>query len=136
MKKVLKCLLMMILTLAMVSCSSSEEKSKSKKSTLQNVDVEKFSQLVKKGNGTILDVRTPEEVQSGKIESAVNINFFDRSFKEQANELDKTKPVYVYCASGGRSGRAMKILGNLGFKEVYNLNGGMGAWKGKGYATK
>jgi len=44
------------------------------------------------------------------------------------SELDKTKPVYVYCLSGKRSGNSMLILQELGFKEVYNLIGGYRHW--------
>ena len=72
----------------------------------------------------LLDVRSPKEWQDGKIASSTCINFFDADFKQQLEKLDKNKPVFIYCASGGRSGKAMPILQEAGFKQVYNLAGG------------
>lgn len=77
----------------------------------------------------ILDVRTPEEWSQGIIEGAHKINWFGETFDAEVKKLDPSKPVLVYCASGGRSAKAMKKLSNMGFTEVYNLEGGMGAWK-------
>ena len=72
----------------------------------------------------LLDVRTPQEWQSGKIASSNFINFNDADFKQQIEKLDKNKPVFVYCAAGGRSSKATPILQAAGFKQVYNLSGG------------
>ena len=77
----------------------------------------------------ILDVRTPEEFQSGHIATAKNINIYDADFKTQLKKLDKEKPVFVYCKVGGRSAKAAKILQELGFTTVYDLEGGMLAWE-------
>jgi len=84
----------------------------------------------------IVDVRTPEEWQSGIIENANCINWFDKEFDQLTSEkLDKEKPVLVYCASGGRSARAQKKFQQLGFKEVYDLQGGITLWKQKKMKT-
>ena len=72
----------------------------------------------------LLDVRTPQEWQSGKIASSNFINFNDADFKQQIEKLDKNKPIFVYCAAGGRSSKATTILQGAGFKQVYNLSGG------------
>lgn len=79
-------------------------------------------------NQNIVDVRTPEEYNEGHIEGAVNINLFDEDFLSKASKLDKNKPVYVYCKSGGRSARASKQLAENGFKNVYDLDGGILNW--------
>jgi len=79
--------------------------------------------------GTLLDARTPQEVREGHIEGAINLNFYDSDFREQLESLDESKPVYVYCRSGGRSGRAAKMLRAAGFPKVYDLEGGILAWK-------
>ena len=76
----------------------------------------------------LIDVRTPEEFAQGKIPGAANINILDQSFSTLVSELDKSKPIMVYCAKGGRSGRAANELKKLGFTEIYDLKGGMGAW--------
>ena len=56
-------------------------------------------------------------------------NIYEPSFETNLAKLDKEKPVAVYCKVGGRSGQAMAKMQELGFKEVYNLKGGMDAWK-------
>lgn len=80
------------------------------------------------GESHLLDVRTPEEVAQGQIAGATNINFYDDNFEEQITGLDKNKPVFVYCKSGGRSGKASALFQKLGFKEIYDLKGGYTAW--------
>ncbi len=94
-----------------------------------DVKVQKFEELVKGGKGIILDVRTAKEFAEGHLDGAVNIDYFDPAFNEKVAKLDKTKPVYVYCHSGGRSAKAMKIMNGAGFKSIYNLVGGYNAWK-------
>ncbi|HET8886418.1 MAG TPA: rhodanese-like domain-containing protein [Salinimicrobium sp.] len=77
----------------------------------------------------LLDVRTPEEFDEGAIEGAKNINFFDEDFAEQVNQFDKNKPVYIYCKSGNRSAKAAKQLQEMGFKEIYDIEGGYMNWE-------
>ncbi len=76
----------------------------------------------------LLDVRTPQEFSNGHLQNAKAINFYDTDFKEKVGQLDKTKAIYVYCAAGGRSSKAAKILQEQGFKAVYNLLGGYTGW--------
>ena len=76
----------------------------------------------------LVDVRTPDEYTSGHLAGAQNIDFYDESFKDRMAKLDKTKPVFIYCKSGGRSGKALNQLTAMGFTEVYNLNGGINEW--------
>jgi rhodanese-related sulfurtransferase len=78
----------------------------------------------------LLDVRTSDEFNSGKIPGAININVMENSFLEAISKLDKTKSYFIYCLSGGRSGRACAIMANQGF-DVYNLVGGIGSWQGQ-----
>jgi rhodanese-related sulfurtransferase len=90
----------------------------------QRVDASTFKAGIASGNVQILDVRTPEELSEGKIEGSININFYDRNFRDQVAKLDKAVPVYVYCRSGARSQQAMEIMRELGFTVVYELKGG------------
>lgn len=76
----------------------------------------------------LIDVRTPEEFASGSIEGAVNIDFLADNFAETIATLEKDKPVYIFCKSGGRSGQAKTIFIDQGFAEVYNLIGGYSQW--------
>jgi len=98
---------------------------------IAKVGPEEFRQLIESegAEGTLLDARTPQEVREGHIEGAINLNFYDSDFREQLESLDESKPVYVYCRSGGRSGRAAKMLRAAGFPKVYDLEGGILAWK-------
>jgi thioredoxin len=80
-------------------------------------------------NALIIDVRTPDEFSEGHIEKATNIDWNGQQFDEQLAGLDKNEPVFVYCLSGGRSGAAASKMRSDGFKQVYELEGGMMKWR-------
>ena len=82
---------------------------------------------------TILDVRTPEEFKTGHIEGAININFYSKLFNSAVNKIDKKSSLYVYCKSGSRSEDAVNVLKRLGFRNIFNLKGGIQSWQSKGY---
>lgn len=77
----------------------------------------------------LLDVRTPEEIAKGQIPNSTSLDFKVSNFKEQLNKLSKEDTYIVYCHSGGRSGKTLKIMENLGFNAAYNLLGGYSKWK-------
>lgn len=89
----------------------------------------KFKKGIAQKDIQLIDVRTTKEFETGHIDQAVNINYFAADFKEQISKLDKEKPVYVYCQGGGRSGAAATMLVDLGFKQVFDLEGGYDEWK-------
>jgi rhodanese-related sulfurtransferase len=94
-------------------------------SITKNIGPNDFKEgIAKQKNAILLDVRTPQELEQGYLEGAININFSSPDFTNQLDRLDKAKPVYVYCRSGRRSASAMSTLEGLGFSEVYNLQGG------------
>ncbi|MBK9489136.1 MAG: rhodanese-like domain-containing protein [Haliscomenobacter sp.] len=70
----------------------------------------------------------PAEFSAGNIEGAQNIDVKNAEFKTMAAKLDKKRPVAVYCLSGIRSARAANYLKEMGFKKIYNLDGGYTAW--------
>lgn len=76
----------------------------------------------------LIDVRTDEEFGASHLKNAQNICVTDSDFREKASFLDKNKPVYVYCKKGGRSAKAAKVLKELGFTKIYDLQGGITAW--------
>jgi rhodanese-related sulfurtransferase len=81
----------------------------------------------------VLDVRTREEFEGGHLPGARLIPWTDGDFEERAvKELDRGKPVLVYCARGSRSAGASKKLASLGF-QVRDLDGGINAWKRGGH---
>ncbi|HIA11345.1 MAG TPA: rhodanese-like domain-containing protein [Flavobacteriales bacterium] len=98
----------------------------------KDVDVATFRSYVDKEKGLVLDVRTADEVKEGYIKGAKNVDYFSDEFEAEIKKLPLDKPVYVYCRSGNRSGQAAADMKKWGFKEVYNLNGGITAWQEKG----
>lgn len=113
-----------IISLSVISCKAREENTAV---TILSVEEAKTI-LAEDPDAFFLDVRTPEEFKDGHIEGAMLINFFDDDFKEQVEALDKEKPVYIYCRSGNRSQQAGNILTEMGFKEVYDIEGGYMGW--------
>jgi len=86
-------------------------------------------QLAKDANAIILDVRTDEEVAEGIIPNAIQMDIYKgQGFIYKLEELDKNKNYYVYCRSGARSGQACAIMNQLGFKNAFNLSGGILEW--------
>lgn len=73
----------------------------------------------------VLDCRTPEEFVEGALPNALNYDYLDREFAYRVDSLPRDRPVFVYCASGGRSAQAAELLYDIGFEEVYNLEGGL-----------
>lgn len=78
----------------------------------------------------IIDVRTPDEFSKGHLLKAKNVDWNGNDFDKQMATLDKSKPVFVYCLSGGRSSSAANKMRSEGFQEVYELDGGIMKWRG------
>lgn len=89
-------------------------------------------QLAATPDALLLDVRTPGEVAKGVLDGATVINFRAPDFKEQLAQLPQDRPVFVYCAAGGRSGKTAALLKAQGFSVVYDLQGGITAWQAAG----
>ena len=94
-----------------------------------------LKKLNEKGRDQLIDVRTPEEVAKGQIPKARNMDVRSADFQSQLAQLDKSQPVFVYCARGSRSGKAANILEEMGFQEIYDLTGGFTQWAQKGMET-
>ena len=77
----------------------------------------------------IVDLRTPGEIGQGFIGNPIFINFSEANFEERISKLDKEKSIVIYCASGGRSGRASEIIEKIGFKTMYDFTDGFNGWK-------
>ena len=80
---------------------------------------------------TILDVRSDAEFKTGHLSNALNMDVNGSQFEAQSAQLDKSKPVLVYCKAGVRSNRAAQILRKMGYN-VIELNGGIDAWQSQG----
>ncbi len=116
-------LLLAFITVSTIFTSCAQKRDK----TVESITAKELHQ---KQNGIVLiDVRTPEEFADGYIKNAKNINFYDDSFMNKINKLDKKQPVYIYCKKGGRSAKAAQKLKAAGFEKVYDLEGGISQWK-------
>jgi len=96
----------------------------------QNILNNEFKRISKSPDAVIIDVRSPDEIQSGIIPGTkIFIDFNNEDFGEAAKSLDKGKTYLIYCRSGSRSGKACKILSEMGFSgPLYNLAKGIAEW--------
>ena len=115
--------LLYILLISLFSCSTNGQ---------QSLKPSEFNAAIKKEGIQILDVRTADEYKSGHIKNALQANWINKTeFNDRTSSLDKSKTVYIYCLSGGRSGAAAEVLRTQGYT-VINLEGGINAWKANG----
>lgn len=84
----------------------------------------------------LLDVRTAEEFGDGHVAHAVNIDVLQDDFSDKVKDLNKEQPVYLYCRSGKRSAKASSILKDMGFKEIYDMEGGYLQWESENIQAK
>ena len=116
-----------IICFVVLSCNGQNSKE------IKTIDSKAFAEkIAATQNPQILDVRTPEEFTSDHIDNAKNINWLGNTFVSDVEKLDKSQPVFVYCKSGGRSQKAAEKLNELGFKTIYQLDGGMLKWDAAG----
>ncbi len=98
---------------------------------VKNVSAIDFNEMLEETNyQQLIDIRTPQEFKAGHIKAAVLINFYDPNFSNNIEnaELDKEKPIYIYCRSGHRSRNSIRIFKKLGFKKIINLAYGINDW--------
>ena len=130
----MKNILFFIIALCLFACEQSTSQSAKQAETVKKLDINAFEQQLKqyknKADFQLVDVRTSEEYTANHLQGALNIDYNSEEFSQMAVSLDKSKPVLIYCLSGGRSAKAAKALENMGFKEIYDMQGGMSAWKG------
>ena len=96
--------------------------------TKYDIELDEFEKKMASEKYLLVDVRTAEEFSEGHIKGAINIDYFSATFADGISKVGFEIPVLLYCRSGNRSGKAMKIMKELGFKEVYNLEGGIKGW--------
>ena len=84
--------------------------SQAQDTTFSSISAVEFQKLIISKPGIVVDVRTPEEYNSGHIASAMNLNIHDKDFNERITRLDSTKNIYLYCEDGTRSSKAATIL--------------------------
>ena len=108
----------------LVSCGTNINKG------YNSVDADSFAKFIADEQVQLIDSRTPEEFNAGHISGAVNINIDDDNFRAKVNELDKSRPIAVYCRGGRRSKEAADIMVGCGY-DVTELSEGIISWKGE-----
>jgi rhodanese-related sulfurtransferase len=121
----------MLLAIFLTSCNSQNT------TGVKNISQDEMIQLMESKKVEVIDVRTPAEVSEVFVKDA---NYFfdvnNANFASSINSLDKSKTYVVYCRSGARSGSAANYMIQNGFKNVYNLTGGLNNWKKPAYLAR
>lgn len=95
----------------------------------KNLSPQDFKKAIDSGNYKLIDIRTEQEFNSGKIKGAENIDFYKtQEFSDYLDSLDKNGKYLIYCRSDNRSGQALDIMKAKGFEDVSDLQGGINAW--------
>ena len=104
--------------------------------TANQLTAEEFRQLQNQIKGVVIDVRTQREFDAGHLAiTEFHYDFLNGYFEANLDNLDKNETYYLYCRSGNRSGKALKIMKNKGFEKVYNI-GGYDSLKTAEFATE
>ncbi|MFN3528682.1 MAG: rhodanese-like domain-containing protein [Bacteroidia bacterium] len=120
----MKNLFLLTLMLSLFSCGSNTQKQSNQ------LEVTEFADKLKSAHVVLLDVRTVEEFESGFIAGAKQYDYYETaSFEAAIAQLDKSKTYLIYCRSGGRSNNALSMMQRMGFEQLYELKGGMLAWR-------
>lgn len=82
----------------------------------------------------VLDVRTAEEYRAGRLPDAFPMDYYQPDFRQRLAEMNRDVPYLIYCRTGVRSGRTYQMMEELGFTRVYELRGGIRAWRQAGLA--
>ncbi|WP_272023498.1 rhodanese-like domain-containing protein [Olleya namhaensis] len=128
MKKV--SIILSFLVLLVFSCTEQVE------GEIKVVSPEEMQTLLQLDNVQLVDVRTSKEYNSGYIALAQNIDFMSPTFDIDIQTLDKAKPVLLYCQKGGRSAKCAEKMIDLGFKKIYDMQGGFSKWEHEGLPYK
>jgi rhodanese-related sulfurtransferase len=102
------------------------------KSSGQSISPVEFKQLLDERSDdpdvVVLDIRTPREFKTGHIRGAQLLDYYSSDFVDKLKRLDREKIYLVYCRSGNRSGKSLKIFNRLDFRRVYHLDTGVVGW--------
>lgn len=133
-------LLSIALCITLASCSNNQgqepqqtqSQTELQQGSYDEVSEREFRELWKKGEGVLLDVRTPAEYAEGHLPGAKRIDYMGDNFKSEISKLNRDTTYLVYCRSGRRSQLAGEEMRKMGFN-VINLNGGIISWNNKGF---
>ena len=90
-----------------------------------DINFERMSEILERESTVLIDVRTPDEYNSFRIKSSINIDYYSPSFLDSVSSHKAKKNIIFYCRSGRRSYYAAKLIQQKGFNMIYNLKGGV-----------
>ena len=93
--------------------------------TIESISYADYLNIDNSNDFIVIDVRTPEEHNIKRIKNSININFYDEKFIDFIKIYEKDENILIYCRSGRRSLEAVKNLSKKGFKNIYDLKGGI-----------
>ena len=125
--------LALVVLLLVTACSSGSDTA-----TIELVSPDEAAQVIDDDPAglVVLDIRTPEEFNEARLANAINVDYYDADFADQLDGLDKDDPYVMYCRSGNRSSDAVKTMKDLGFVEVYEIDGGIVNWYDSGFPVE
>jgi rhodanese-related sulfurtransferase len=100
-----------------------------------SLTVDEFKEKLDSGEYILIDIRTPDEYNEERIADVPNIDIYEDDFNDRLNYLDKERKYLIYCRSGNRTKMALNRMKAYGFKEAYDLDEGINAWKEAGLPT-
>ncbi len=124
--KKISIVLSVIIGLTLLNCKQTSVQ----QSTL--LEPQEMKEFLSSNDILLVDVRTLQEFSSGHIKNAINIDFKSSDFAEKVQKLDTTKTLVIYCRSGRRSSMGTTEFVKAGFKQVYDLKGGVLNWQKSG----
>lgn len=105
--------------------------------SIKDITVTQTYELIQSNRGNkdfiIIDIRTPEEFSTGHIENAVLIDYYASNFETEIGKLDRNKKYLIYCRTARRSAAARDIMKEMGFTDLFHMEGGITDWISKNY---
>lgn len=105
-----------------------QEEQRIEATEIKKVSIAEAKSLAKQGY-KFLDIRTPKEIERGKIKGAMEMNLRGFDFQHNVNKMERDVKLIVYCSAGNRSATASKLFSTLGFTNVVEMPGGYSAWR-------
>lgn len=125
--------LMMAISVFAAACSSGNATQ-----TIELVSPGKAAEVIAENPDglVVLDIRTPEEFNEARLADAIMVDYYAADFADQIDRLDKNVPYVLYCRTGNRTADAAALMEELGFSEVYEIDGGIVNWYEQGYPVE
>lgn len=121
----------MILSAIVIGCTSGPTADQSSAGSYANLSAKELKQMMEKKDFFLVDVHVPEQTHIGGTDLFVPFDQVEQNIDRFP--ADKNKKIVVYCRSGNMSKESSAKLVDLGYKRVYNLEGGVAAWNAAGY---